>query len=1375
MIDSNNRKSDDASHVYRGYRRQILFILHKIVTSIDDDLIFCPEGVEDLSIERSGIIKEIYQIKDYTDNLILSHLAQKNGTSFIERANDYYDRTTEIILASYGPIGQELSLASKGDDKAINSVVSKIKNMAIIPSERIKPLVESIVFQQPSEEQITKEIDDILSASMLGIETGISFDLLCWWIFDASEKRRKITKTEFIKEIGVIGKFLKERSYHHEWLSSIIPFSDLISDNRNSAALSEEYKEGISAGILHIQEGLDIPRNTKNEQIKSAFDNTNVVIIHGASGQGKTTLAYRYFYDNFPLNFSYKIKEPAGKEHSYSISQAIMQHHKSFKIPMFLYYDIAPSDSNWTSIVESISHENDIKLLITIREEDWKSDSRLKEKISFKELEIDFLQDEAEHIFNSINQVTFLDFESSWQMFGGKGPLLEYIYFLNFGEKLEVILKNQIYAIQDRDTLDVLRIIALITSYNARAVAKNIQVLRNVNHPELLLEKLNKEYLISVTDDGNLIEGFHPVRSNIISRYLFDSITHEWINVFHDAFDAIYEKDLGTFLLYCFLRRDDSEIQEIVKKLNSFSPQEWSTYDGIIKSLLWLGIKQYAESNRFLADELKEKYPYIDLSIVLDTDIAGHAPHISKDIIKLYNGIGSESGKIIEEFVNKQTEKNKTFNFAKEWLSIKREQPELPINENDYLSTGRYAFWFAYFNCKGNNFNDLYELLEKDIDNLDIYTIAEISNGFTYLKDNKMKAILKKHERIIIKKFLKKTDTLYLEKTKEMVKAHYIIPVSDNEKNFITTDKENNNSRSMVIIDLMQKLYPDEKFYSTQGYGQNSVIEAIDIPEELRHDDSFKKINRENLPHPYLATLNGNFISYLQYKYRPYSWRDYIDRIIEIRRLSLDSFQKLVNGLGKYYKKGNLHNIVTENTRESLIKCQGEIHNIPFLPKIAVDEWGFTSEGIANDKSESQDKIKKSGAIFFIPSLIRYDKYRKACSDFFTHSSFFISQMASLISARLNGKDEENMLSSLNLTDLLIFLTVFQREFFHCFSSQVSINELRNIEEQENKIYNQLFSLWLTFSFHPDKKLNNPKVDCSLYVNKIFKSSFLNKFSDELNVLYNFHFELTEISIDERKSIYVIINIKDLNTLNDNAEDFVFVLNGLHVSKALNNAAMDYNNDELARLLKYHWNNLCYVITFKGKIIFNTLRKQSILSSIYTKDAPFMADIIEESFFEQTLNISLWHSMQIDAINKFYQNYSVLRIILLHMHEVIKPLENDDLIINEEMLNDYFQRRANELADPFESVTASFSDLYNMFEAREETEENIISSEDFVLLFKNIKQIYPEPEKDSGGKINCKLDTDMLKDWSGRVDSLNEEFLNAYFMILFDDLQGNSL
>jgi hypothetical protein len=99
------KKSDDASHVYRGYRKQILFILYRILTGNGND-VFCPEGIEDFSIETDGKTTFIFQVKNYSTHLSISELSSGKANSFIKRTLKYIGKYPEASV-SFGSLEPE--------------------------------------------------------------------------------------------------------------------------------------------------------------------------------------------------------------------------------------------------------------------------------------------------------------------------------------------------------------------------------------------------------------------------------------------------------------------------------------------------------------------------------------------------------------------------------------------------------------------------------------------------------------------------------------------------------------------------------------------------------------------------------------------------------------------------------------------------------------------------------------------------------------------------------------------------------------------------------------------------------------------------------------------------------------------------------------------------------------------------------------------------------------------------------------------------------------------------------------------------------------------------------------------------------------------
>ena len=69
----NARSETGATAAYRGYRRQALYVLSRVLRPNQADLVFQPEGIEDLAIYDGNRLLEICQVKAVGEPLALSH------------------------------------------------------------------------------------------------------------------------------------------------------------------------------------------------------------------------------------------------------------------------------------------------------------------------------------------------------------------------------------------------------------------------------------------------------------------------------------------------------------------------------------------------------------------------------------------------------------------------------------------------------------------------------------------------------------------------------------------------------------------------------------------------------------------------------------------------------------------------------------------------------------------------------------------------------------------------------------------------------------------------------------------------------------------------------------------------------------------------------------------------------------------------------------------------------------------------------------------------------------------------------------------------------------------------------------------------------
>lgn len=250
-----------------------------------------------------------------------------------------------IKVISYGNIGPEIINAWNGNKSSQEVIIKKLRS---IPNsfelEDINLLFNNIIWEKVNENDILQRINKQLSHSLTSSSPEYAFSLLILWLYIASENRTKITHDELLNKIKSVGKYLNERMfYQKEWFHSLLPL--ISQENLDLDNLSQEYYQGVSTRFSHIQLGLDIYRKNQIEKIDELLIKNKTIIIHGASGQGKTSLVYRYLLEIIPEEWRLQVDYINRKEHAKSIALAIADYLAIFKATQYLYIDVSPRDS----------------------------------------------------------------------------------------------------------------------------------------------------------------------------------------------------------------------------------------------------------------------------------------------------------------------------------------------------------------------------------------------------------------------------------------------------------------------------------------------------------------------------------------------------------------------------------------------------------------------------------------------------------------------------------------------------------------------------------------------------------------------------------------------------------------------------------------------------------------------------------------------------------------------------------------------------------------------------------------------------------------------------------------------------------------------
>jgi hypothetical protein len=623
-----------------GYRKQALVNLDRILVPAEEDRTFRADGVEDLDVMGpDGELVEVVQVKAYADDLVLSHFAPEKPHSFFRRAAALATRPDlTITVATFGPLGRELQGAWDGDQRSRAEVTRKLREKGYT-DEEIGRLFTAIRFERVDEAAVRNRVFARLRESLVAGDPESAFDLLTIWLYLASEQGSRITRADVIARVVAVGRYLAERAAHYrEWFTSIVPLEDRAIGEDIRATLGEEFSLGVAARYEHILADNDVVRPAPLTQLREAFEaGARVVIVHGASGQGKSTLAYRFLHDQVPQGWRFSVRVVEDRQHALSVAVALAGHLRAFDAPMYVYVDVSPRDAEWPELVSALVEEPNARVIVTIREEDLaRLTVSLTELGQPRSIPLEFGEEEARLIYGQLvarrPAEAFLSFAEAWDRFGGAGPLMEFVHLVTQSQSLEARLAAQVRRLRDEvrqavrpaSDLDLLRIVSVGGAYEARVDIASVSAELGVADPVRTLELLEREYLVRRSADGRFAEALHPIRSSILVKQLTDPVFFPWGTTAVTCLRHIPETDLESYLLYAFARHPDQS-DALTGGSAGRALRSWTGVAGVFRALLWRGIREYEERNRGLMDEVRERFG-AGWVVILDLDIAGVNP-----------------------------------------------------------------------------------------------------------------------------------------------------------------------------------------------------------------------------------------------------------------------------------------------------------------------------------------------------------------------------------------------------------------------------------------------------------------------------------------------------------------------------------------------------------------------------------------------------------------------------------------------------------------------------------------------------------------------------------------------------------------------------
>jgi hypothetical protein len=1059
----------DASPTYRGFRKQFLYILWRILCDDNNDnLVYQPEKIEDLAIfelktgnrrnelsSQALIIKELIQVKDHSAPLTFSDFNSHSEDSFFHRiTKELKHQDINISIASYGEFGTELKEAFSGVKTL--SVTQKLSGLGI------KDDIASKIVQQTNaviieENNLATEIINKLSGGPASPDPENTFDLLMKWMYDCCEKRQLIQKEDVQTKINSIGTYISERKAHSaEWGVTLVPLQEQLDHEYDKTTLVNEYREGMDASLLHIHAGCDVIRRDLLNEINEKLSSSNILIIHGASGQGKSTLAYRYIHDYYPISLCYEVKNIFDSQHALRIARAISGYSKGCG-EILLYIDIKPGWSGWETLLADLRHCNNIKVLVTIREEELHI-ANLSSEFSFKDILLEFTEDEAKEIYQTIPSHQISDeissFEEAWQRFGETGPLLEFIHLVTHGGKLEERIRAQIDRIHDgiisgkrsSTEIDILRLVSVASAFGASCNSYELMKYLGINSIRFF-HKLQDEYLIK--KDGDYITGLHSIRSEKILALLCD--TQKLVSeAVCECVSLIASGELYLFLLHTFTRCSDN-LTNILDKINFVEIKNWSMAQNILDALLWLGVKKYVEENSALLSDVYRKFK-ISPAFCIDCYVADKNQTKNSMFELLKDHLPEEGIEEMQSFINRQTDKSRVLLYCKEWLN-KASFIISDTSSKDFSSIGKICFWAAKVEEKIPVDQEVIDLFIKSISTIRTTIAADFIVGLYYF-NKKFFDQVTMHRDEIIHQFKKETYTLKFEETKDSVSIYYLVPLQVIEGyDSIVADKSQEaslNDESVFRIKVLRKIYPDKREFIAKGFGQNIMnVECA----EYYHDDTVKRMSIDTLYLDWEVNINAIFCNLSYFKFREKTWKDYVDLIMKQRKIILNTMNLMCEIAGENLCNIDFNAWLQQKIKENGIKFLNEkVEQYP-IPQCSVGEWGFFGE------SNVDSKIINHMTTDVEQFHSTYKKYASTWENVTNHfmSGIYFSAASKLpqapeITSFIEEHSNQAHLCLRNLMDFIKNLSSFQMNLDRLFKTRFSLNELEGLDTDEKKL-----------------------------------------------------------------------------------------------------------------------------------------------------------------------------------------------------------------------------------------------------------------------------------------------------------------------------------
>lgn len=1025
-----------ASSAWEGFQRQTIYICSRIAEGVKAN--YLPETVEDLAVIFPDESLELVQVKSISSDFTLSVLKPNKEDSFFRHIIHFYKLGIRVIpkIVVFGKLGAEMANFVSGDVSSKNAIAKKLSNYFPDQADFVSYLLETLIVEECEEDAlkdcIYRNLGDFFEAS---VAPDMVFRELTTKVEECSRSRGSIDGDWLISASRQIAqKAAALRGCANQYGITIRPLSNIVSESLGSED-QLNYRLGVSARLSHIINGFDVARPRLFMAIEQAFTRSRIVLVRGASGQGKSTACYRYLYDK-GLFWSFSISSAMDEKDANEIAACLRGLSEETEKPVYAYIDGA-TGRGWFRLANEINKSvPNVRLLVSIREEDLNDSLTAEWDLSCSYVYAKLDKDEAREIFEYFKTETvFPSFEESWRSFGGKGPLMEYIFSITQGVSLKRMLRSQVTAIAahaDDKELTCLYIASVLGSEGVPTSVRALKAAVECSGLYCFLLTIRDEHLIRLLDNG-LLMPLHPYRSMVLAKEL-ETIIATPLDI--ELFSYIVrcgEGPIGRVLASHFgvIPLNQRDADDIADSISS-----WTAASEVLKYALWADTRTLFEKSEELRLRSRKEEILSSFAFMMGGGLVPREKKIDRAVILSIIKDPSRRSVLETLFTDFSTLRFTPNLVAKLLTAMSEIQLSDPFTDEEYRCAGfAYGISGLFFGVgekvpKLNRPDQLNFNKTCTLDALLDYSLglqlagcslpSELSAALQHRINSELRIIWSKVENNTLRLF-----------------QVGLIGESDVNDSLVSA------------LAAYRELYPSLESYSGRMLGTD-----LFLPDGLESPDANKSIPAENLPFNWQNTPNFLYRAMCEYDDAPETWTSLRTNLEEFWGLFTSSITGLMRSVERWNNKGCFLCLDTKLV-DSLIRVNEIGKEIQLgIPKESLDSKGYAVYEAAIDIRQreiiSSPVIAAGGGKASSP-------FRKTSKAVNAVTSFVLNAFAVLQEIKngsLTNENQDIRLSMVNLASVYEEIDDIRVEYSDVFGPSKLLSHAKN----------QILLFWLLWS-----------------------------------------------------------------------------------------------------------------------------------------------------------------------------------------------------------------------------------------------------------------------------------------------------------------------